>query len=95
MLALYVDLDSVVYALDHAVSALRAKGAPPEHWATFVYIGAWVMIYRVRFLMCRSPIQRLPEGIACILRGADSEQAALKRASDAHKNSNRSANPCK
>jgi hypothetical protein len=30
----------VAYALDDAVRALRAKGAPPERWATFIHMGA-------------------------------------------------------
>jgi hypothetical protein len=35
-----IDADSVAYALDHAVTALRAKGVPPERWATFIHMGA-------------------------------------------------------
>jgi hypothetical protein len=35
-----VDADSVPYALDDAVRALRAKGVPPERWATFIHMGA-------------------------------------------------------
>jgi hypothetical protein len=35
-----ITLDSVPYALDHAVSELRASGVPPERWAPFVHIGA-------------------------------------------------------
>jgi CHAT domain-containing protein len=35
-----VDADAVAYALDEAVAALRASGAPPERWATFVHMGA-------------------------------------------------------
>jgi CHAT domain-containing protein len=32
--------DAVPYALDHAVTALRMRGLPPERWATFVHMGA-------------------------------------------------------
>jgi hypothetical protein len=35
-----LDFDAVPYALDHAVTALRRKGVPPERWATFVHMGA-------------------------------------------------------
>jgi CHAT domain-containing protein len=35
-----IDVDSVPYALDDAVTALRRTGAPPERWATFVHMGA-------------------------------------------------------
>jgi hypothetical protein len=35
-----VDVDSTPYALDHATTALRVSGAPPERWATFVHMGA-------------------------------------------------------
>jgi hypothetical protein len=35
-----VGLDDVPYALDDAVAALRAQGAPPERWATFIHMGA-------------------------------------------------------
>lgn len=35
-----IDVDSVPYALDGAVAALRAKGAPPAQWATFIHMGA-------------------------------------------------------
>jgi hypothetical protein len=35
-----IGVDSIPYALDHAVYALRASGAPPERWATFVHMGA-------------------------------------------------------
>jgi hypothetical protein len=36
-----VDVDTVAYALDYAVSQLRARGdVPPERWATFIHMGA-------------------------------------------------------
>jgi hypothetical protein len=35
-----IDVHSIPYALDHAVAALRAGGAPPERWATFIHMGA-------------------------------------------------------
>jgi hypothetical protein len=35
-----IDLDSIPYALDDAVTALRMKGVPPERWATFIHMGA-------------------------------------------------------
>jgi hypothetical protein len=35
-----IDVDSVAYALDQAVTALRMSGAPPERWATFIHMGA-------------------------------------------------------
>jgi hypothetical protein len=35
-----VDADSVAYALDDAVRALRMRGVPPERWATFIHMGA-------------------------------------------------------
>jgi hypothetical protein len=35
-----VDADAVPYALDSAMAALRASGAPSERWATFVHMGA-------------------------------------------------------
>jgi hypothetical protein len=35
-----IDVDTIAYALDHAVSELRSSGAPPERWATFVHLGA-------------------------------------------------------
>lgn len=35
-----IDLDSVPYALDHAVTTLRMTGAPPERWATFIHMSA-------------------------------------------------------
>jgi hypothetical protein len=35
-----IDVDTVAYALDHAVAALRDSGASPERWATFVHMGA-------------------------------------------------------
>jgi hypothetical protein len=33
-------LDDIPYALDEAVQALRASGAPPSRWATFIHMGA-------------------------------------------------------
>jgi hypothetical protein len=35
-----INVDKVAHALDEAVTALRAKGAPPAHWATFIHMGA-------------------------------------------------------
>jgi hypothetical protein len=35
-----IDTDAVAYALDEAVAALRASGAPADRWATFVHMGA-------------------------------------------------------
>jgi hypothetical protein len=35
-----IDLDTIPYALDYAVRALRETGAPPERWATYVHMGA-------------------------------------------------------
>jgi hypothetical protein len=35
-----MNVDSVPYALDDAVTALRLRGAKPERWATFVHMGA-------------------------------------------------------
>jgi hypothetical protein len=35
-----ITLDTIPYALDHAVAELRKGGAPPERWATFVHMGA-------------------------------------------------------
>lgn len=35
-----VDVGAVPYALDDAVAALRAKGASPVQWATFIHMGA-------------------------------------------------------
>jgi hypothetical protein len=35
-----IDVDAVPRALDHAVKALRDKGASPERWATFIHMGA-------------------------------------------------------
>lgn len=31
--------DAIPYALDSAVQRLRARGLPPERWATYVHIG--------------------------------------------------------
>jgi hypothetical protein len=35
-----IDVESVPYALDDAVNALRKKGVPPRQWATFIHMGA-------------------------------------------------------
>jgi hypothetical protein len=35
-----IDANTVPYALDHAVTALRNSGVPPERWATFIHMGA-------------------------------------------------------
>jgi hypothetical protein len=35
-----IDIDSVPYALNYAVTALRKKNVPPEQWATFIHMGA-------------------------------------------------------
>jgi hypothetical protein len=35
-----IGVDSVAFALDHAVTALRQRGIPPERWATFIHMGA-------------------------------------------------------
>lgn len=35
-----VDIDSVPYALDSAVTALRVSGAAPARWTTFIHMGA-------------------------------------------------------
>jgi hypothetical protein len=35
-----IDVNSVPYALDDAVAALRSKGVPPGQWATFIHMGA-------------------------------------------------------
>jgi hypothetical protein len=35
-----IDEDRVAFAVDHAVSQLRARGVSPARWATFVHIGA-------------------------------------------------------
>jgi hypothetical protein len=35
-----IDVTTIAYALDHAVTALRKTGAPPERWAVFVHMGA-------------------------------------------------------
>jgi CHAT domain-containing protein len=34
------DADTIAYALDHAVTALRESGVPPDRWATFIHMGA-------------------------------------------------------
>jgi hypothetical protein len=35
-----IDLGSIPYALDAAVTELRKSGVPASRWATFVHIGA-------------------------------------------------------
>jgi hypothetical protein len=35
-----INVDSVPYALDDAVTTLRKSRAPWERWATFIHIGA-------------------------------------------------------
>jgi hypothetical protein len=35
-----LDLESVPYALDVAVSELRNSGVPASRWATYVHVGA-------------------------------------------------------
>jgi hypothetical protein len=35
-----IDIDSIPYALDDAVTALRMSGTSPERWATFIHMGA-------------------------------------------------------
>jgi hypothetical protein len=35
-----IDVDSIPYALDGAVTALLKSGVPPERWATFIHMGA-------------------------------------------------------
>jgi hypothetical protein len=35
-----IDTDSVAYALDVAVSKLRATGVAPYRWAPFIHMGA-------------------------------------------------------
>jgi hypothetical protein len=35
-----VDVESIPYALDDAVAALRKKGVLPGQWATFIHMGA-------------------------------------------------------
>lgn len=35
-----VDPEVIPYALDAAVQELRAEGAPPNRWATFIHMGA-------------------------------------------------------
>lgn len=37
--AIVVDPDGIPYALDAAVSELRAKGLHPSRWAPFVHMG--------------------------------------------------------
>jgi hypothetical protein len=34
-----VDLDDIPYALDEAIEALRASGAPASRWALFMHMG--------------------------------------------------------
>jgi hypothetical protein len=35
-----MDFDAIPYALDSALTALRAQGVPRSRWAPFVHIGA-------------------------------------------------------
>ena len=35
-----IDLDDIPYALDEAIRRLRATGASPSRWATFIHVGA-------------------------------------------------------
>jgi hypothetical protein len=35
-----LDPDAIPYALDAAVSALRASGLPPTRWACYIHMGA-------------------------------------------------------
>jgi hypothetical protein len=35
-----ITVDTIPYALDHAVTELRKTGVPPERWATFIHVGA-------------------------------------------------------
>jgi hypothetical protein len=35
-----LELGDIPYALDAAVRELRARGAPPTRWATFIHMGA-------------------------------------------------------
>jgi hypothetical protein len=35
-----IEISSVPYALDEAVTALRNKGVPATQWATFIHMGA-------------------------------------------------------
>jgi hypothetical protein len=35
-----INVATIAYALDHAVTALRETGASPERWATFIHMGA-------------------------------------------------------
>jgi hypothetical protein len=35
-----IEANLVPYALDHAITALRKSGVPPERWATFIHMGA-------------------------------------------------------
>lgn len=34
-----LDPDDVPYALDDAVRAMRARGLPPDRWASFIHLG--------------------------------------------------------
>jgi hypothetical protein len=34
-----LDLDSIAYTLDEAVTKLRQKGVPASRWALFIHIG--------------------------------------------------------
>ncbi len=35
-----VDLNTIPYALDAAIQAIRKDGVPPQRWATFIHFGA-------------------------------------------------------
>jgi hypothetical protein len=35
-----ISVHDIPYALDHAITALRYKGIPPERWTTFIHMGA-------------------------------------------------------
>jgi hypothetical protein len=35
-----IEIDDIPYALDDAIQRLRASGASPARWATFIHIGA-------------------------------------------------------
>jgi hypothetical protein len=35
----FIDLDTIAYALDAAVSKLRADGLHPSRWAPYIHLG--------------------------------------------------------
>jgi hypothetical protein len=35
-----IDTDAVAYALDEAVSTLKAQDVSPARWASFIHVGA-------------------------------------------------------